>query len=435
VPRASAIAASLALALAASSSARADDAEVGDFDEQAERHDGFWSRVLHPNHGRWRALVDEARKAYDENDAKRALTLLDEAVKLEPTEAEGHYWRGLILGSGLDRWAECAEAYSKVVTLRPDFKPPPRPNSEMPFDFHYGTCLALGGRLEDSIPHYQRVLASGVPKPADRAVILWNLGDSYQALGRLEEAIDTYKDGIEAQPTHAMLRLSLGVAYDRDGQVALAVDAIQESLGIDPSASMTAPTGARALFVPSEDEDYYRGIAHKVARRRALAIVYFRSYLQRAPKSAWASRAREHLAQLGAPALGEADVEVRGVTAEHKGPWQKPVVLAAAELQKCLDGKPLARVLVEIGLPADRAEKAPKPDKADKADKPKADKKAVQKPPLVAKVNPGVQVTQDGPPPTLDAAVLDCVRKRAEKIKLPRPKDGSVVVSIGVIAR
>jgi tetratricopeptide (TPR) repeat protein len=411
------------LLLGSAALARADD-DLVDFDEQEERKDSFWARVAHPDHGRWRALVDEARKADDQKDPKRALGLLDEAVKLEPNEPEGRFLRGFILQQ-LQRWSECADEYNKVLAIKPDFRPPQRPGGDtLPFDFDVGTCLALGGHLEASIPFYQRVLAAGVPKPEERATVYWNLGDSFQALGRLEEAIDAYRDGIEAWPAHAMLRLALGVAYDRDGQVALAVDAIQESLGINPAAPMTAPNGSPALFVPAEDEDYYRGIAHKVARRRNLAIVFFRSYLERAPRSPWATRAREHMAQLGPPALVEADVDARGLAPEKRGPWQKPVAQAGAELQKCLEGKTTARLLVEIGLPV--VERPARP--ADKKNK-KLDKKPA------AKVNPGVSVSEDGPGGPHSPELLECVRKRAAEIKLPRPKDGSIVVTFGVIAR
>ena len=284
-------------------------------------------------------------------------------------------------------------------------------------------------------PYYQRVLTAGIQNVHHRAMVHWNLGDSYQALGRLEEAIDAYRDGIEAQPAHAVIRLALGVAYDRDGQVALAVDSIQESLGINPAASMTGPDGRRALFVPREDEDYYRGLAHKVARRRSLAIVYFRSYLSRAAASPWSSRA-QHLAQLGSPVLGESDVNVRGVAPERRGPFQRPVAQALPDLQKCIEGQPFARILLGIGLPSPTgASAAGKPGQKDKKDKDKTSAGSLSRPAPQAQVNPGVTVHDDGPAQTVDQTLLDCVRKRAERIKLPRSREGSVVVSVGVIAR
>jgi hypothetical protein len=96
-----------------------------------------------------------------------------------------------------------------------------------------------------------------------------------------------------------------------------------------------------------------------------------------------------------------------------------------------VDGLPLARVTVEFGLPAAAVSKPAK----EAVTRDRKDGKDPKKAAPAVKTGAGTQVRQDGPPPPLEPALLDCVKARVSRIKLPRPKEGAVVVSVGVISR
>jgi tetratricopeptide (TPR) repeat protein len=419
-----------ALALAALSGAgpAAGDRPAASAASGPERQAGetFWGRVAHPNRAKVRALIRTGRELVDARNWGTAVEILEEAAALDPTEPEAPYWLAKAL-IGQARWGDCAEVLGILVQEHPGWAPPGQRAGRAQLDFEAGLCLALGGRVAESVGHYRRVLAAETDGIA-RDVVHWNLGDSLQALGRLEEAIAEYRRGLALKPQHAMLRFALGVAYDRDEQVAKAHDAIREGLELDRSATlarMSTIDGSQVLYLPPEDEDYYRGLAHKVAGRRSFALVHLRRYLYRAPDSPWARRAKEHLAELGLPAIGDGDVEIRALEGAARGKVVKGVLASAPGLQRCLEGLRFARIVVEITVPASRP---PRPPARSSAPKGRGPAVLVKSP-----GPPSIRVVSEGPVPSPREAI-DCVTREAAKIPTPPPAERMVVIRIPIIA-
>ncbi|MBI4508785.1 MAG: tetratricopeptide repeat protein [Deltaproteobacteria bacterium] len=383
-----------------------------DFDDKAASGRSFWARVSHPHRARYLSLLEQGQQLVEARRFDEALKLLQEAVSLETKEPEGHYWLARAL-LGMDRWSECAEENLRILRLDPEFTPP----VARPLFFDIGVCLAMSGRIAESVPYYQSVLHAARATPSELSFLVmahWNLGDSFHALGRLEEAIEEYRRGLALRPQHVMLHFALGVALDRDEQAQKAQDVIQAGLRLDTSmqvVSLDRMDSFPVLFLPAEDKEFYLGLVHKVAKRRTLARLYFRRYIERAREIPWARRAREHLSELGGAELGEAEVETRGVGLAERGPLVRAVLAKAQELHRCMDGQPLGKVVVEIALGGEDPERR----------RPRG------------KVTCETGIAPDPAHKVVDEA-LACVEKQVRAIRLP-PLEGSPVITFPVVAR
>jgi tetratricopeptide (TPR) repeat protein len=414
-------AAALLVAAMVGGAAHGKPPEQRDYDDRGQDEDGFWARVAHPNRARYRELVETARVLMANMQAdRRAEQHLQEAVKLEPDEPYAHF----LLGENLraqHRFGECAAEYEEVQRIDPEYAAPGQGKGSTLISFRLAFCLALSGKLEGSIEAYGRVVGGnyvGLGLPHDAVVTHWNLGDSYHALGRLDDAIDEYKRAIEKSGATAdpMVWFALGVAYDRDEQIAKAREAVLNAIHNGGYARLMNER-QDIFYLPAADEDYYVGLAHLVdfdehrnLGRRLHSIARFRRYVADAADQPWLRRAKEHLVELGPPTLTERVVEVLPSGADGRSAMTKAVLAAAPDLQKCLAGSPYSVVSLEITVAAPGA---------------KGDRKAP--------ANPVVKVSPLGPEnPRADQ--LACITERARAIKLSPPAKGTAMVRAHVIA-
>lgn len=440
--RPSAAGAWLAVTLAALAAAAE---QPRDYDDREGGGDTLWDDVAHPHRERWLTLVAQGKQLVKQHAWSQAADVLGEAVKLEPREADGHYYLGCAQ-AGLGQAARCAESLQTTLALAPDYVPEGDRASSV--HLRLGDCLLLSGRVYESVEPYQRALGDTGLVGAARAHGLLALGDALQALGRLGEAEAAYQGALEVNRT-SPAGFALAVAYDRDDEPARAEAILRDALKNDPTLSGLSTSSY--IFVPPEDEDYYRGFAYQVAvspeyegRKpclawtcRALAIVHFRRYLARAGDSPYARNARDHLAALGSAAAGEGDVEVRASDAVAGKPFAKVALAAALKMQACLQTEPLALLRVEVTI----AGKPPAPA----APKPPAQrtpaKKPRQPPPPPPPPNPaptpGPPVTRVllGGPVEASADAVACVKKLGAELTWPaNTTTGAIVVSWAVIS-
>jgi tetratricopeptide (TPR) repeat protein len=380
--------------------------------------DDFWGRVHRPLHQRYLDLLEEGRLHVEARRFGEAASTLGEAVRAEPGHADASFFLAMA-HRGQGHYAACADALHQVAELDPAFVPPEgQAGTRLSLDFHMAFCLAIAGRVAESIPHYQRVLAEAPQGGSgDVWLVHWNLGDSFHALGHLGEAIEEYRRGAELVPGEAMLHFALGVAYDRDGQAARAQGEVQLGLAVDPFAQR--PTAPDVQFVPAHDKEYYLGLAHEVAGRRAGALVYFRRYVAMAGEGSWGPRAKEHLDGLGPGGLQPGDVELHVEEAGLRQSLLRAVLGQEPELQRCLAGQPYAWVQVTVVGKAARAAPAGKPGPA---------KKAVAL--VVQAGSVGPEVVSLGPVEASPEA-LACVSQRALRLtKLLAGRSGAVVFPV-----
>jgi tetratricopeptide (TPR) repeat protein len=297
----------------------------------------FWAKLLHPHRARTAELASEGTTLLASGDVRGAALVLEQAVKLDPTEPTVLYLLGVVRHRAHE-YSACADALARLWHVQPGFVPAaPRFDADS-VGATLGMCYLLAGRYDEAAAHYRGLLASGDAGLPPEA-LHDDLGDSYQALGRMDDAIAEYTLAAVAAPRSAPPLFALAVALDRDEQIARAEEAITRALAIDPALSSLS--GANVLFVPPEDAHYTYGLAFQVASagdplRRLLAQVRFHRYLAAAPSGPWARRARAHLAQLGSPALSASDVLVSPADAPDRDAIVRAVVALGPDLQRCM---------------------------------------------------------------------------------------------------
>src|SRR5262249_4301640 len=131
-----------------------------------------------------------------------------------------------------------------------------------------------------------------------------NSAESTMALGRLGEAIELYRRGIElgehamrasalAADEQAVHLLGLAVALDRDEQIEKSEKMVARALELDSSVQRLH--GRDNFFVPDGDVAYYDALVALARGDHAEAASAFQRFLRDVPQSPFAARARAHL--------------------------------------------------------------------------------------------------------------------------------------------
>jgi len=175
------------------------------------------------------------------------------------------------LGDSLDkrdRTAEAIEAYSKAISLRPDY---------VEAHHNVGLLLADQGKFEEAIAHYNAALETD-PESADlhddlglalsklgktqeaighfneairinpkSASAHDNLGTAFYGLGRMDEAIEHYSRAIELKPDDPVPHNNLGNIFAIQGQPEKAIEHYEISLNFKPDDPETLNNMANAL--------------------------------------------------------------------------------------------------------------------------------------------------------------------------------------------
>jgi tetratricopeptide (TPR) repeat protein len=181
-----------------------------------------------------------------------------------------------------------------------------------------GLVLSRVGAYEDALAEYDRALKLADPerRPSvfdeyGRSVLYGNSAETLMALGRLDQAIERYRQA-EATSTPGdieweLAEWGLGVALDRDEQLEKSRQAVQRALDFDPTMAHLADESV--FFEPAGDKRYYEALGHEVAGDRELALAAWRAFLAEAPSSQYARRARVHLAELKRAPLPPSSVD------------------------------------------------------------------------------------------------------------------------------
>jgi tetratricopeptide (TPR) repeat protein len=158
-------------------------------------------------------------------------------------------------------------------------------------------CYALLGRREKEIRAYTEALALEVVGPR-RASLLANRAESFMGLGRLEDAIQGYRDSLaslllnELNHFGVTTRWGLAVALDRDGRLDEGLEQIRLARLSDPLD--TEIKSDAWFYSPPYDEHWYKALGSWVKAREATnsidrtfeyghALEYWDRYVDKAP--------------------------------------------------------------------------------------------------------------------------------------------------------
>ena len=149
-----------------------------------------------------------------------AVAPLEQAVGLDPTNAEGYYNLGRAL-SASGRNEPAANAFTRSLELRPDFAPA----------YHeLGVLMLNAGVPEQATECFQLALQFD-PQDADAA---FRLGTLEQDGGNFGKALEWYSKAVDIDPEHASAHVNLGTIASRFDKLELAIKSFRKAVAIEP---------------------------------------------------------------------------------------------------------------------------------------------------------------------------------------------------------
>ncbi len=207
-------------------------------DGQAEFHNSLGT--LHKKQGR----IPDAMAAYRQ------------AIERDADCADAHYNLGncLVLNKELE---QAADSFQRALKANPQF---PAAMAAM------GQTLRSLDRSADAIPYLQQAIALA----GDDAESNCDLGDAFQDVGEIAQAISAYRSALRSNPQSARAWYALGCAELSRKEYMAAIACFQETLTAAPDWLEAERNLARALFEMGQSDD---AMVHfrKCAEREDLA--------------------------------------------------------------------------------------------------------------------------------------------------------------------
>jgi tetratricopeptide (TPR) repeat protein len=215
--------------------------------------------------------------------------------------------------------------------------------------YELALCRAQAGDYEGAIDGLRRILAAGTASDGERAAFVhWHLGESYMALGRLDESVASLQLAYRLQPYNASVSFALAVAYDRDEDPTSARDAMSRALEREPRVSSSSLLASSRIWIPTDDQHYYLGLAYLGAGEAPRALYHLRRYIAATGEGMWTARARGHLETAQAGAVAGKDLSIRGSGTIDDGKAAAAISKLDGELQTCVAKTP--DLLLSIAL-------------------------------------------------------------------------------------
>jgi tetratricopeptide (TPR) repeat protein len=136
------------------------------------------------------ALVDQAKELYKNDEDQRAVQVLEQAIKIDPENAEGHLRLGMSYAA-LDRKPESDDEYKKSIELfKKKVESDPKDASAF---FYLGEAYNFLHRDEDATRNYRE--ATRLNEKDEEA--WYQLGMSLIKLARYSEAVNAFQKALE----------------------------------------------------------------------------------------------------------------------------------------------------------------------------------------------------------------------------------------------
>ncbi|HUS28273.1 MAG TPA: hypothetical protein VMZ53_07185 [Kofleriaceae bacterium] len=253
-----------------------------------------------------------------------AITSYKAAAAAKPTEGEPYFRLGRLVYSF---YFECADSNQIQAILRPPTCPDPR----APFDKNHAeevigywnefekrapldprltvgafgeseilfrrailhTKLATKAHLEAAAGDYERILARADDTSAAENVV-GNLAETYMMVGRLEEAIETYRQALRGA-SDTSTWYGFAVALDRDERGRQALEVIQ-SLGQEQREAFHRKVIlGDTFFVPEGEKYYYFALSDEAFGFDDEAIDGWKRFIDSGAHPQFQPRAKAHL--------------------------------------------------------------------------------------------------------------------------------------------
>jgi Flp pilus assembly protein TadD len=187
-----------------------------------------------PNDPALARLWQQAVSLYKAEHWREALVACRKLLAAVPTQPAVLGLAGL-LALQLDDASEAVGFLALAVQLKPDAA-----------DLHYnlGNALRRLGRLDEAIATYRRAATYG----PDLLPIRNNLGAALQSLGRHAEAAEAFRQAIRLARDDAELNRNLGIALEGGGRLDEAIAAYRRALALKPGWPQTYRNLTNALL-------------------------------------------------------------------------------------------------------------------------------------------------------------------------------------------
>ena len=166
------------------------------------------------------ALKEQANTHYDRGDYQQAIAAYQDALKLDPNDADAFNNLGASLYNAR-RYREASEAFQNAVRLTPN---------DADVLNNLGAVYYVLEQYDRALESFQKATAAN-PSSADAQ---YNLGNAYYMSGRNQEAAAAYRKAIQLNPGYAEAITNLGsllISTDPRGAVA----ELKESLRLRPN--------------------------------------------------------------------------------------------------------------------------------------------------------------------------------------------------------
>jgi tetratricopeptide (TPR) repeat protein len=156
------------------------------------------------------------------------------------------------------------------------------------------TKLATREHLEAAAHDYETILARSDAGDGMNERVLGNLAETYMMLGRLEDAIDTYKEALRGA-SDTSTWYGFAVALDRDDRAEQALEVIR-TLGEQERDNFHANVmRGNTFFVPAGEKYYYFALVDEALGSFDDAIVEWKLFIASKAHPQFQPRAKAHL--------------------------------------------------------------------------------------------------------------------------------------------
>ena len=180
------------------------------------------------------ALLDQALDLFDQLSYGKCLPLLDQALVLDPGNADCYYVRGNTRYA-LNQWRGAAADYLWALRRAPYFV--------LAFN-NLGNVYTTLGQYEKSVAQYQHALQI----EPENAMLLYNLGGALHEMDRLPEALAALTAAIGQDPTFGGCYFNRANVLSRMGKQEEALADYQQAFQLEPDDSNIAWTVAWSQF-------------------------------------------------------------------------------------------------------------------------------------------------------------------------------------------